>query len=157
MDTVQAMVGQVAGPLGTAALVLLLATFTLLKREDLRSRLLRLIGQGRISTTTKALDEAGTRVRRYLLMLLVIITGFGLALMFVLLAIGVPFAPLCGFFAAVFRYIPYLGPWLAALLPIALSLLISREWSRALIVVGLAALYMFPRVGAHNAVRRRPD
>ncbi len=52
-------------------------------------------------------------------------------------AIGVPYAPLWGFFAALLRYIPYLGPWLAAMLPILLSLLIAREWTTALLVIGL--------------------
>ena len=37
----------VLSPLGTAALVLLLAIFMLLQREDLRGRIIRLIGQGR--------------------------------------------------------------------------------------------------------------
>jgi len=38
----------ILSPLGTAALVLLLVIFMLLKREDLRGRLIRLVGQGRI-------------------------------------------------------------------------------------------------------------
>jgi hypothetical protein len=47
------------GPLGTAGLVSLLVIFMLLKREDLRGRMIRLIGQGRISATTRAMDDAG--------------------------------------------------------------------------------------------------
>jgi len=45
-----------------------------------------------------------------------------------------------GGFAALLRYIPYLGAWLSALLPIALSLLISPEWTIALKVIGLFLL-----------------
>ena len=48
----------IIGPLGTAALVLLLMVFMLLHREDLRNRLIRLVGQGRISATTSAMDDA---------------------------------------------------------------------------------------------------
>src|SRR5690606_34037650 len=96
LDTVQAMVSEVAGPRGTGALVLLLATFMLLKRDDLRSRLVRLIGQGRISTTTRAFDEAGSRVRRYLLMQLVINVSYGIPLAIGLHFIGVPNAVLWG-------------------------------------------------------------
>jgi len=60
------------GPLGTAGLVSLLVIFMLLKREDLRGRMIRLIGQGRISATTRAMDDAGSRVARYLTMLLLV-------------------------------------------------------------------------------------
>ena len=67
------------GPLGTAGLVLLLVIFMLLKREDLRGRLIRLIGQGRISATTRAMDDAGSRVARYLTMQLLVNLTFGSA------------------------------------------------------------------------------
>jgi predicted PurR-regulated permease PerM/GAF domain-containing protein len=137
VDTVQAMIGQVVGPLGTAALVLLLATFMLLKREDLRARLLRLIGQGRISTTTKALDEAGTRVRRYLLMLFVVNVTYGIPLAIGLYFIGVPNAVLWGTLAAVLRFIPYIGPWIAAAFPVMLSLAVSPDWHTPLLTIGL--------------------
>jgi len=136
-DTVQALVAQVAGPLGTAALVFLLATFMLLKREDLRARLIRLIGQGRISTTTKALDEAGTRVRRYLLMLLVVNVTYGIPLAIGLYFIGVPNAVLWGVLAAVLRFIPYIGPWIAAVFPVLLSLAVSPDWFAPLMTIGL--------------------
>jgi predicted PurR-regulated permease PerM/GAF domain-containing protein len=137
LDRVRATVGQVAGPLGTAALVFLLATFMLLKREDLRGRLLRLIGQGRISTTTKALDEAGTRVRRYLLMLLVVNVTYGIPLAIGLHFIGVPNAVLWGALAAVLRFIPYIGPWIAAAFPVFLSLAVSPGWVAPLLTIGL--------------------
>jgi hypothetical protein len=54
-----------------------------------------------------------------------------------LFLIGVPYAALWGFFAAVLRYIPYLGPWLAAVFPLALSILVSQSWSPPLLVLGL--------------------
>ena len=60
----QETLSAILSPLGTAALVLLLVIFMLLKREDLRGRLIRLVGQGRISTTTRAMEDAGRRVSR---------------------------------------------------------------------------------------------
>ncbi|RYD44609.1 MAG: AI-2E family transporter, partial [Verrucomicrobiaceae bacterium] len=121
----------------TAALVLLLATFMLLKREDLRGRLLRLIGQGRISTTTKAFDEAGTRVRKYLLMQLVVNVTYGIPLAIGLYFIGVPNAVLWGALATVLRFIPYIGPWIAAAFPVMLSLAVSPDWLTPLLTLGL--------------------
>lgn len=127
-------------PLAGLGLVVVLVIFMLIHREDLRDRVIALIGPAQMADTTRALDDAGGRVSRYLLMQLALNVGFGVAVMLGLLAIGVPYAPLWGFFAALLRYIPYLGPWLAAMLPIAMSLLIEPSWSTALLVVALFAV-----------------
>lgn len=129
--------GPLLEPLADTGLVLVLVIFMLINREDLRDRVIALIGPAQVADTTRALDDAGGRVSRYLLRQLLINVGYGIAVMLGLWAIGVPYAPLWGFFAALLRYIPYLGPWLAALLPITLSLLIAREWTTALMVIGL--------------------
>ena len=134
---VQIIIAPLLGPLGTAALVLLLVIFMLLKREDLRSRLLRLIGQGRISTTTSAMDDAGARVTRYLLMQLVVNVTYGISVAIGLYFIGLPNAVLWGACATVLRFIPYVGPWIGASLPIALSLAVSPGWTMPLLTLGL--------------------
>jgi predicted PurR-regulated permease PerM/methylmalonyl-CoA mutase cobalamin-binding subunit len=125
------------GPLGTAGLVLLLVIFMLLKREDLRGRMIRLIGQGRISATTRAMDDAGSRVARYLTMQLVVNVSFGSCIAIGLYFIGVPNAPLWGAFAAVMRFVPYVGVWIAAAVPILLSLAVSTSWLSPLFTLGL--------------------
>jgi len=107
--------------LGSAGLVIVLVIFMLLRRQDLRDRLIRLMGDGRLTTTTRALDDAGHRISRYLLMQSIINGTFGLALGLGLFLIGVPYAFLWGFLGAALRFIPYVGPWIAATLPIALS------------------------------------
>ena len=140
LSNIWSVAGPLLEPIANAGLVLVLMIFMLINREDLRDRVIALIGEVQLTETTRAFDDAGERISRYLLMQLIVNTGFGIAVMLGLLVIGVPYAPLWGFFAAVFRYIPYLGPWLAALLPIALSLLISRDWSTALAVIGLFAV-----------------
>jgi predicted PurR-regulated permease PerM len=137
MDLMQSMIAPVLGPLGTAALVLLLVIFMLLQREDLRNRLIRLIGQGRISATTRAMDDAGKRVSRYLLMQLVVNVTYGIPVAIGLYFIGVPNAILWGGFATVLRFIPYIGPWIAAVIPVALSLAVSPSWMMPLLTVGL--------------------
>jgi predicted PurR-regulated permease PerM len=136
-EVVGVIVAPLLGPLGTAALVLLLATFMLLKREDLRSRIIRLIGRGRISATTHAMDEAGARVTRYLLILLLLNVIYGVSVAVGLFLLGVPNAILWGASAAVLRFIPYLGPWIGAALPIALSLAVSPGWGTPLLTIGL--------------------
>jgi predicted PurR-regulated permease PerM/methylmalonyl-CoA mutase cobalamin-binding subunit len=135
--TFRSVAGPVLGPLGTGALVILLATFMLLKRNDLQGRIIRLIGQGRISATTRAMDEAGTRVRRYLLMQLVINVTYGIPLAIGLYFIGVPNALLWGALAAGLRFNPYIGPWIAAVFPVVLSLAVSPSWTTPLLTLGL--------------------
>ena len=131
------LAGPLLEPLADIGLVLVLVIFMLINREDLRDRVIALIGPAQVADTTRALDDAGGRVSRYLLRQLLVNVGYGIAVMLGLWAIGVPYAPLWGFFAALLRYIPYLGPWLAAMLPIMLSVLIAREWTTALLVIGL--------------------
>jgi predicted PurR-regulated permease PerM len=125
------------GPLGTAGLVLLLVIFMLMKREDLRGRMIRLIGQGRISATTRAMDDAGSRVARYLAMQLLVNVGFGTCVAIGLYFIGVPNSVLWGAFAAIMRFVPYLGVWLAAAFPMLLSLAVSTSWLGPLLTLGL--------------------
>lgn len=133
----QETLSAILSPLGTAALVLLLVIFMLLKREDIRGRLIRLVGQGRISTTTRAMEDAGRRVSRYLSTQFLVNTCYGICVAVGLQFIGVPNAALWGLLAGVFRFIPYVGPWVGALLPVLLSFAISTSWFTPLMTIGL--------------------
>jgi predicted PurR-regulated permease PerM/methylmalonyl-CoA mutase cobalamin-binding subunit len=133
----QETLSAILSPLGTAALVLLLVIFMLLKREDLRGRLIRLMGQGRISTTTRAMEDAGRRVSRYLSTQFLVNTCYGICVAVGLQFIGVPNAALWGVLAAVLRFIPYVGPWAGALLPVLLSFAISSSWFTPLMTIAL--------------------
>ena len=123
--------------LGGLALALVLVVFMLLKREDLRNRLIRLVSHGQITVMTKALDDAGQRISRFLLMQLIVNAAVGLSVGVGLLALRVQYAFLWGFLVAVFRYIPYIGVWIAALPPIILSLAMFEGWVQPLLVIGL--------------------
>jgi predicted PurR-regulated permease PerM len=141
---IAAAVTPLLGPLAMAALVIVLVIFMLISREDLRNRLIGLFGHGRLSVTTRALDDAGQRIGRYLLMQLLINASYGLALGLMLFVIGVPFALLWGFVAALLRYVPYIGPWLGAAFPVVTSLVAFEPWSQPLLVIALiVALELF--------------
>ena len=118
------------------ALALVLTIFMLLNRENLRDRLIRLIGHGRLTATTKAFDEAVSRISRFLLMQLVVNSTYGMALSLGLLILGVPYALFWGLLAAVLRYIPYLGAWIAAIPPVLISFVMSEGWTQPMLVVG---------------------
>ena len=137
LQMLELFIAPLLGPLGVAALVLVLVIFMLLQREDMRCRLIRLIGQGRISATSRAMDDAGHRVSRYLLMQLLVNVTYGVPVAVGLYFIGVPNAMLWGAFAIVLRFIPYIGPWVAAAFPIALSLATSPGWMAPVLTIGL--------------------
>jgi len=126
-----------ANALGTLALTLVLVAFMLVKREDLRDRFLRLMGDQRLAATTMAMDDAGRRISRFLLVQFLINFVYGVVLGLGLWLIGVPYALLWGVFAATLRYIPYLGAWLAAIFPIAFSLATTHEWGQPVMTIAL--------------------
>lgn len=132
-----AQVTAVTEPLATAGLVALLVVFMLFERVELRNRLIRLVGYGRVTVTTRAMDEAAERISRYLLGQSLINTGIGLFFALGLSLIGLPYALLWGALLVVLRFIPYVGVWLAVLPPILFSLAVFDGWTKPLSVVAL--------------------
>ncbi|MGH7266449.1 MAG: AI-2E family transporter, partial [Candidatus Rokuibacteriota bacterium] len=124
-------------PLASAGLVVVLVIFMLLERQDIRNRLIRLAGYGRLHETTRALDEADQRISSYLLRQSIVNATFGAGIGVGLWLVGLPYALLWGILAAVLRFIPYAGPWVAALLPVALALAEFPGWTKPFLVVGL--------------------
>ena len=128
------------GPVATAGIVLVFVVFGLLYREDLRDRMIRLVSRGDLQRTTEAMSEAGQRVSRYLLMQLVVNVLYGLPVGIGLFLIGVPNAPLWGLLAVVLRFIPYVGPAIAAIFPVALSFAVDPGWTMPALTIGLFVL-----------------
>ena len=129
--------GTMVEALGLAGIVIVLVVFFLVRREDLRDRFIRLMGKGQVTLTTQMLEDAGGRVSRYLSMLFIINATFGIAVGIGLYLIGVPNAILWGILAATLRFVPYIGPWIAAAMPIGLSLAISTGWVTPIFTVVL--------------------
>lgn len=123
--------------LAAVGLIVVLVVFMLIRRENLRNRLIRLLGYGRLTITTKAIEEAGRRMSRYLLTQALINTSFGVAVALALFFIGLPYALLWGFLAALLRFIPYIGATLAATLPTILALAVFNDWFWPLLVLGV--------------------
>jgi predicted PurR-regulated permease PerM len=129
----------ILGPLVQTGVVIIFSVFMLLKKEDLRNRLLRLAGIGQLNLMTQALDDAGGRVSRYLLMQFLVNAGFGTLLGLGLYWIGVPYPVLWGAVAGILRTVPYVGTLAAATLPLALSLAVFDGWLKPVLVFLLAA------------------
>lgn len=126
-------------PIARAGFVLILVIFMLIRREDLRDRFLCLAAPGHLVEATKAVDESGAHVSRYLLRQFLVNTTFGVGIAFGLWLIGLPYALLWGFIAGLCRFIPYAGPILGLASPILLSLAVFDGWTAPLLVIGLVA------------------
>jgi predicted PurR-regulated permease PerM len=128
-----------AEPLATAGIIFIFVFLALLDIGDLRDRFLRLLG-GNFHRSTDAIEEAGARISRYLLMQLLVNVSYGVPLALGLWIIGVPGALLWGAVAAVMRFVPYIGPLIAAIFPIALAFAVDSGWSMLLWTVALIVI-----------------
>lgn len=137
-DTLRTVLTTVAAPFANLAIIFVLVIFMLLNREDLRNRMVRLAGN-RLALTTRTLDEVGQRISRYLLMNGLVNGGFGLCVAIGLKVIGVEYALTWGLLAAVLRFIPYIGPIIAATLPISMAFIQfpASDWLHPLATLGL--------------------
>ncbi len=122
--------------MATLAFTLVLLVFFLMEREGLRDRIVLLAGKTRLTVTSKALDDAATRVSRYIGMVALVNGGFGVLLTIGLFLLGMPYAILWGCLAALLRFVPYIGPWVGAFFPIVMSLAMSEGWWQPIGVFG---------------------
>ena len=136
-DYLRQLLIPVLGPLGTAGMVIVFTIYMLLKREDLRNRLLLLAGIGRLNIMTQALDDAADRISRYLIANVTVNAGCGIVFTVGLMAIGLPNATLWGALLALLRMVPYLGPLVGGALPAIFALIIFPTWWQAACVVAL--------------------
>ncbi len=124
-------------PIGTFGVVIVFTIYLLMKREDLRHRILLLAGIGRISIMTQALQDAATRISQYLLFQVAVNAAYGTLFGFGLFLIGVPNATLWGVLAGVLRIVPYVGTATSLVLPLVVSIAISPSWVPPILILGL--------------------
>ena len=136
-------------PAATAGIILVVTIFVLLQKEDLRDRAIRLLGSGDLHRTTVAMDEAGRRLSRFFLTQLGLNASFGVVVGVGLYFIGVPNPLLWGILGALLRFIPYIGSWIAAALPVVLAAAVEPGWS---MVIWTAVLYAVSEVIMGQAV-----
>ena len=149
LEIVQLVIGPLVQPLATAGIIIVFVIFVLLQRRDIRDRFIRLAGARDLMRTTQALEDAGERVARYLLMQLIVNVTYGVPVGIGLWLIGVPYPLLWGMMATVLRFAPYIGPVLAAALPIALSIAVAPGWS---MLLWTASLFIILELVSNNII-----
>jgi predicted PurR-regulated permease PerM len=131
------IVASVWPPLEMAGIVFIVLIFVLLEHESLRDRFIRLAGGNDLRATTVAVNDAGARLSRFFISQFAVNVSTGVAIWIGLSAIGLSQALLWGTMAAVLRFIPYVGLWIAAFCATLLAAAIDPGWSLALMTLGL--------------------
>ncbi len=146
LEMMERLLAPVLPPLATFGIVFVVTIFMLMQKEDLRDRLIRLFGSHDLHRTTIAMDEAAARLSRYFLTQLALNAGFGCVIAAGLFLIGVPNPVLWGIIAALMRFVPYIGAFASAALPIALAAAVDPGWT---MVIATFALFLIiePLVG----------
>ena len=149
IELARRIVTPVVEPLSTTAIVLIVAIFILLQREDLRDRMIRLFGASDLHRTTIAMNDAARRLSRYLLTQLAVNAAFGVIIATGLGLIGIPSPVMWGILGALLRFVPYVGAPLSAVMPLTLAAAIDPGW---LMLLWTAALYFVVEVIMGQAV-----
>ena len=149
LTLVKNSVTPIFGPVAEFAVIVVLVVFILLERKRFRDRFRRLIGHSRLATTTLAIDEAGYRISSFLLGQLLLNSAYALVLGIGLSLIGIPNALLWAVLTLLLRFLPYVGLWISAFFPLALSIAISTTWREPILTLGL---YCFLEVFTNNVV-----
>jgi predicted PurR-regulated permease PerM len=124
-------------PLTTAGVVLVFTIFILLSNEDLRDRLVRLVGRHDLHRTILAMNDAARRLSRYFLFQLGLNSSFGVLIGACLWWAGLPNPILWGILAALMRFVPFIGIFIALLPPLLLAVAVVPGWTLALTVLAL--------------------
>jgi predicted PurR-regulated permease PerM len=133
----RALIGPLTGVLETSAMVIVFTLFMMIKREDLRNRVIRLAGQGQLNVVTQALDDGSRRLGRYLLLQFLVNTAFGVIFGSGAYWIGIPHALLWGVLACLLRFVPYVGTPIATAFPVGMALAVFPGWQQAGLMFGL--------------------
>ncbi|WP_322013248.1 AI-2E family transporter [Paraburkholderia sp. J12] len=131
MQLAQRALSPVVGPLETGFIVLVVTIFILLQREDLRDRLISVFGSDDLHRTTTAINDASQRLSRYFVAQLGVNVSVGAVIAIGLAGIGVPGALLFAAMAALLRFVPYIGIWIAAVSATILAAAIQPQWTMA--------------------------
>ena len=133
----RAVIGPLTGVFETSAMVIVFTLFMLVKREDLRNRVIRLAGGGRLNVVTQALDDASRRLSHYLLLQVMVNTTYGGIFAIGAYWIGIPHALLWGVLAGLLRFVPYVGSLIAAAFPMSMALAVFPGWHQVGLIFGL--------------------
>jgi predicted PurR-regulated permease PerM len=140
LQVIETVLGSVWGPVEVTGVTLVVLVFVLLEHEALRDRFIRLAGVTDIRLTTFAINDAGERLSRFFVSQFAVNFGFGAVIWLGLAILGLPHAFVWATLAAVLRFVPYVGVWIAACFAVVLAAAVDPGWSLAIKTLSLFVL-----------------
>jgi predicted PurR-regulated permease PerM len=140
-ERIAALLSPLIHPVLSISIVIVLVVFILLDREHLSDQIVRLFGANDVHATSEAIADAAHRLGRVLSLQVVTNLGFAGAVGIGLFALGLPNAALWGLLAGGFRFVPYIGAAVGALLPTLIAFAIMPGWLHPLLVLGWIVLW----------------
>lgn len=131
------ILGSVWGPLSSAGIVIVVLIFVLLEQEGLRDRFIRLAGGGDLRSTTIAVNDAGERLAHFFANQFAVNFSVGVVIWAGLALLGHSQALLWATVAALLRFVPYVGVWIAAGCATLFAAAVEPGWSLAIMTLGL--------------------
>lgn len=140
-ERIAALLGPLVHPVLSVMIVVILVVFILLDREHLSDQIVRLFGANDVHATSEAIADAASRLSRVLFLQVATNLSFAAVVGVGLFALGLPNAVLWGLLAGGFRFIPYIGAAVGALLPTLIAFAIAPGWLHPLLVLGWIVLW----------------
>jgi predicted PurR-regulated permease PerM len=140
-ERIAAWLGPLVHPVLSISIVVILVIFILLDREHLSDQIVRLFGANDVHATSEAIADAANRLSRVLSLQVVTNLGFAAVVGIGLFVLGLPNAALWGLLAGGFRFVPYIGAAVGALLPTLIAFAIAPGWLQPLLVLGWIILW----------------
>ncbi|HZB54934.1 MAG TPA: AI-2E family transporter, partial [Reyranella sp.] len=134
LSSVATFVAPLLHPVLSVGIVVVLALFILLDRDHLSDKLVRLFGAD-VHATSAAVRDAAVRIARVLSLQVLTNLGFAVLVAAGLFALGMPNALLWGMLAGAFRFVPYVGAILGALLPTLIAIAVMPGWLQPFLVL----------------------
>ena len=139
LEQLESIIAVALSPLATIGIIIVFVVFLLLKQSDVRDRAIRLMGAHDLEKATIAMDDAGSRLSSYFLILVSMNAGFGAVIAAGLWLIGVPNPLLWGIVAMLLRFVPMIGVFIAAAIPVVLAAAVDPGW---VMLIAVIALYL---------------
>lgn len=131
------ILASVWGPLASAGIVIVVLIFVLLEQEALHDRFIRLAGGGDLRATTVAVNDAGERLSRFFANQFAVNFSVGAVIWAGLALLGHSQALLWAAVAALLRFVPYVGVWIAAACATLFAAAVEPGWSLSIMTLGL--------------------
>lgn len=112
----------------TLGLSLLFTIFMLFQYQEIRDRIVRVMGSHEIGRSSQALNAAASDLSHFFLLQVSLNASFGVVIGLAMWIIGIPNPAVWGLLAALMRFVPYAGSLIAALLPAIVAAAIDPGW-----------------------------